>query len=220
MACCATSSIACAQQPEPNKKRTAEDILGEFDSRIAYAIKSQPDDTAQKRLQKERCTEQLIALGTIQELMTLEKWNTESLSAALKIPTALSKNLLELIDDPKDRIRCYEMRVRALKHLEDFVEKRVLVGSDPGQKLNIIKAARMDAEIDLLKFRTEIEDQEAGPHNPLNRVEPFIIDATKPDPRDTLIRKLQKERCRERAIALERFRALMEIGKWGTCGSG
>ena len=38
------------------------------------------------------------------------------------------------------------------------------------------------------------------------KLDPFIAKAVEPDPKDTPLRKLQKERCRERAIAVEYFR--------------
>ena len=40
----------------------------------------------------------------------------------------------------------------------------------------------------------------------------FVLDATKPDNKDTPLRKLQKERARERAIHIELTKEVIKIG--------
>jgi hypothetical protein len=44
------------------------------------------------------------------------------------------------------------------EHMEAFTDIRVKVGSDPSQNRDFATAARIDAEIDLLKFKAQIEN--------------------------------------------------------------
>src|SRR6476619_369643 len=53
---------------------------------------------------------------------------------------------------------------------------------------------------------------EEGPRKP--DLDPFIAKAIEPAAGDSELRKLQKERVRERAEYLDRTRAIIEIGRW------
>jgi hypothetical protein len=48
----------------------------------------------------------------------------------------------------------------------------------------------------------------------LKETDPFIANAIKPDAADSPLRKLQKERCRERAIALATIKRVIEAGNY------
>ena len=45
-------------------------------------------------------------------------------------------------------------------------------------------------------------------------IKEFVTKAAAPDPKDTPLRKLQKERVRERAVAVSQIKEVMEIGRW------
>jgi hypothetical protein len=71
------------------------------------------------------------------------------------MPVSFSKDLLELIDKPADRVKCYEFRVEFLKRVENYMPHLVAIGTHQSQSCNLASAARIDAEIELLKFKTE-----------------------------------------------------------------
>jgi hypothetical protein len=129
------NGFARAQQPAPEKKDLDEGILLKLDPFMVNAIKLHPNDTPLRKLQKERCRERAVALAKLQTVIDIGKWNPTDFPDTLKISITLSENLLEVLDKPADKVKCYEIRLG----------------------LNIAKAARIDAEIELLKFKTEIE---------------------------------------------------------------
>jgi hypothetical protein len=51
------------------------------------------------------------------------------------------------------------MRLEAAKEFEKFIAIRVELASDPSQTLDFVKAARLDAEIDLLKLKEALKDK-------------------------------------------------------------
>jgi hypothetical protein len=61
------------------------------------------------------------------------------------------------MDKREDRLKCYEMRVSYLKIVEKFIDKRVCDFQEPPQSLNLAKSARIDAEIELLRFKAGME---------------------------------------------------------------
>jgi hypothetical protein len=60
------------------------------------------------------------------------------------------------MEKPEDKLKCYELRLSFLKMMEQFTVNRVQVGSDPAHNRDIATAARIDAEIDLLRFKDEM----------------------------------------------------------------
>jgi hypothetical protein len=128
-----------------------------------------------------------------------------------KTSIALTEDLFQLMDRPEDKFECYEFLVSFLHERERYMQTRVLVGANPSHHLNIITAAKIDAELRLFKLKVSMKDPE---EELLNKLGPFIAAAVKYDLNDTHLKKLQKERCRERAIALAKLKELIELGKW------
>jgi outer membrane protein TolC len=58
-----------------------------------------------------------------------------------------------------DKVKCYELRIEALKYIYKFTATRVRVGTDPSTNADLAKAAALEAEIALLKFKSVIEKQ-------------------------------------------------------------
>jgi len=156
----ATTGAANAQ---PTK--TDDDLLQSLDPLIVNAVKLNPTDTPLRKLEKARCRERAIALARFQAQIGIAKWNQATFSESLKVFNPLTENLLELITTPADQVRCYELRVEFLKSVEQFVTERVKESqSSPfrsdlaqGQHLNLARAARIDAEIELLRFKAQID---------------------------------------------------------------
>jgi hypothetical protein len=156
--CCAASELAPTQQaaPQTNDPDDVLEIL-KLDSVILDALKPLLKDTPLQKLQRERCHERAIALAGFRENIEIGKWEPPCFTLVIKLTVALTDNLLELMEKPEDKIKCYELRVEFLKLIENFTDVRVQVGTDPSQNRDIAKAARIDAEIELIKFKERIE---------------------------------------------------------------
>ena len=146
------------QEPIPEFKES-DDLLDslKLDPIILNALKSDPNDTPIQKLQRDLCRELAIYQGKIMTLVNIGKWNPTDFPEAIQNAVSLSRNLVDIMEKPIDKLKCYALGVRLLKEIEQFTDTRVLVGSDPSQNHNYVKAARLEAEIKLLKFKTESE---------------------------------------------------------------
>jgi hypothetical protein len=155
--CCALSGIAHAQEPAPKTNDADNDLLVKLDPIIGKAIKANPSDTPLRKLQKERCTDEGIAFAKLHEKILNAQWKRQNFEPFLDRACEFFEDLLALMETSEDKIKCHELRIKILKEFEEFTSSRVQIGNgnDPPQYLNLAKAARLDAEIDLLKFKTE-----------------------------------------------------------------
>jgi hypothetical protein len=143
-------AAALAAQPDPKAKPDAAPALPAF---AADAMKPDDKDSPLRKLQKERARERADYLAKTAEVIRVGNWDTNYYQQFLNTQAAFAENLAELMDKPADKVRCYEMRVEALKESEKFIAGLVNNGKSRPQELNLAKAARIDAEIDLLKLR-------------------------------------------------------------------
>src|SRR5262245_52573764 len=137
-------------QPAPKQKERPEPKLDPF---VAKAIEPDPKDTPLRKLQKERCRERAVAIGHIKGVIEIGNWLPSYYTDYIKLQSTLWENLAEAVDTPADKVKCYELRLDAMKEIERFTKVRVEAGNDPPQHLNIAKANRIDAEIELLKLK-------------------------------------------------------------------
>jgi hypothetical protein len=147
--------LALVLLAQPQKEQPQ--IETKLDPLIANATKPDDKDTPLKKLQKERVRERAIALERLNECIQVGKWNSNYFLEQTKLQIALAENLAELLDKPADKVKCYEMRLASAKEFEKFIAKRVELGSDPAQNLNIASAARADAEIELMKLKATLK---------------------------------------------------------------
>jgi hypothetical protein len=148
--------LALVLLAQPQKEQPPQ-IETKLDPLVANAVKPDDKDTPLKKLQKERVRERAIALERLNECIQVGKWNSNYFLEQTKLQIALAENLAELLDKPADKVKCYEMRLASAKEFEKFIAKRVEVGSDPAQNLNIATAARADAEIELTKLKETLK---------------------------------------------------------------
>jgi hypothetical protein len=146
-----------SQQPAKEKKEPDEAFVLKLEPFIVAAIKPDPNDTPLRKLQKERCRERAIALAKIRDAIAVGKWDPRDFEESLSVPVVLTENLLEHIEKPADQLKCHELRLDFLKYIEKVMDTRVLIGIEAPQTRDIAKAARIAAEIDLLKFKARTE---------------------------------------------------------------
>lgn len=175
-ACCTVSGFAHAQQPVPKMKQPPEPKtfdngwIGDhkLDPVIVNAIKPDPTDSPLRKLQKERCREKAHYFDKVTMLIELGRWNPQDFEEYLKTAATLADNLMELVDKPTDKLKCLELRLAFAKSFEKFAETRATVGTDPPQNIYIARSARLEAEIQILKLKAEIEKSQVAPATPVS----------------------------------------------------
>lgn len=139
-----------AQPPKQVENAGNQHALDPF---IAKAIESVAGDTPLRKLQKERVRERAQYFTRIESLIETGRWDEAYLSDLLKTRMVFADNLAELMDDPANKLKCYEMRVTALRGIETFIAERVEKGNSPPQNGNLAKATRLEAELESLKLK-------------------------------------------------------------------
>jgi hypothetical protein len=146
-----------ADQPEPGPEELEAIQTLKLDPVIGRSLKSNDADSPLRKLQKEVSQELGIYMGRMNQLMDIGKWNPQEFSEMIRVGTAFPKSLLELMEKPEDKMKCYELEVRLLEKFYKFTDARVTVGSDPSQNRNVAKAAWLEAKVKLLKLKMEME---------------------------------------------------------------
>lgn len=138
--------LALAAQPKA-------DDAPKLDPFVARAIEPAAADAPLRKLQKERVRERALALDAVRRAIAAGSADAAAYTDFVRLQVAIADNLAELMDEPADRVRCYEMRVEALKEYEKLVRARVDAGATSRTALHLAAADRLDAEIALLKVR-------------------------------------------------------------------
>ena len=127
-----------------------------LDPLMEKLVAPNPKDSELLKIQKERALERAIYFEKSKMVIDAGRWNANFFGDYIKEVRLLWENLAELTTRPEDKVKCYEMRLEAAKEFEKFIRSRVEVGSDPSQYLNVAKAARLDAEVDLIKLKEAV----------------------------------------------------------------
>ena len=157
-----------ADPPAGKPEDAPKGAIPALEAFVAEAAKLNPADTPLRKLQKERCAERAAAIAKITGAMRAGRSPADP-GEFLKLQVALTENLLEVVDKPADKVRCYELQVQVLKDWERATGLRVAAGTDPPHALNVARAARLDAEIALLKFADQPPVPRLSPNAPPDR---------------------------------------------------
>jgi hypothetical protein len=179
-------------------------------------------DSPLRKLQKQRYNERLA--GVQKWLGSYRQRNCER-PPILPLVDLLSQLGLDgaaLEATPAGRVKQYEFRAALLRDVESFIQGLLEVGQNRPQDLNYARAARIDAQIELIRLRDALKvagDEQLPAKlgeelHPQIKFHPLVIDATKPDEKDTPLRKLQKQRVRDRALYLAKMQIVIKIGNW------
>jgi hypothetical protein len=126
-------------------------------SLLQSAIKPQTNDSPLRKLQREMCEARAKCLARLLgSIYPGKMWNPQENAMVIKTPDDLTKNLLEVVEKTEDKLKCYEFNARCLQIIYKFMDKRVEIGSEPSNSGDYAKAAWLDAEIDLLRFKESI----------------------------------------------------------------
>ena len=117
------------------------------------AIKPALTDSPLRKLQKDRVRERVEAVKRFQAALEVGRWDARTFGEYVELQSTLGSNLSDLFDKPEEKVKCYEMRLEAMMEFEKYIEANVKAGNLRSQDSNPARAARIDAEIDLLKFK-------------------------------------------------------------------
>jgi hypothetical protein len=162
-----------AGQPDPKGHPIVPPKLGEVVETLA---KADDKDTPLRKLQKERVRERATYVKRMEEVYTIGQWDAASDREFTQMLIELMANLAELAEKPEDRVKCYEMRVEALKKHEEIITNLVKTGRDRAPSVNRAKAMRIDAEIDLMKLKGPDAKKAAVADDPEELVKVMIAD--------------------------------------------
>lgn len=109
-----------------------------------------------RKVQYARVQAGLSYLYRVKQLEQIIGRNSDS-ERNITIAAEVYSAAAELEDTPAKRVPWYQARVRSLKDAEEYIKQRVQVGTAGPQQLDYATFARLDAEADLLKLKTEAE---------------------------------------------------------------
>lgn len=109
------------------------------------------------KVQYEQFQEGLAFQDRVEEIIRLGVYDPRSFREYLNMTTETYRLASELEEKPAKRVAWYEARVLRLKEFEKFIEMRVQNGFDPPHNLHAVRFNRLQAEADLLKFKSEVD---------------------------------------------------------------
>jgi hypothetical protein len=112
-------------------------------------------DGALLKLQKERFNARLEAARLQARALRAGALNSEQFNELLAV---LASNAVDVAEKPDEKVKWMEMRVEVLKSQEAIAQKRAEAGAENASASLLAKAARIDAEIDLLKLKHSLKD--------------------------------------------------------------
>jgi hypothetical protein len=106
------------------------------------------------KLQKERFNARLEAARLQAQAVRVGALNTQQLNDLLAV---LASNAVDVEQQPEAKVKWMELRVTVLKIQEAMALKRVEAGAENASASLLARAARIDAEIDLLKLKESLK---------------------------------------------------------------
>jgi len=101
--------------------------------------------------------EGLAFIDATKHYISTGSWSQLNFAEYLQIANEVFRVAAEFEDIPVKRLAWYEARVRQLKGIEHFMQRRVKHGTAPPQDLDMASFVRLQGEIDLLKLKAEVE---------------------------------------------------------------
>jgi hypothetical protein len=110
-----------------------------------------------RKLQLELVREGMAYITRCKELMRTNTWAVSDFRKYADVLTETCRTAAELEEKPANRVPWYELRVRRMKDVETLLALNVRAGNVAPQELNLIRFQRLQAEIDLLKLKADVE---------------------------------------------------------------
>ena len=113
------------------------------------------NDSPLRKVLLAQVREGLAYLAYMKEIISIGSWNQTFFPQYLRITNDVFRVAAEL--EPAKRMPWYETRIRRLKAVEQFMLMRVKKGTAPPHALDLASFVRLQAEVDLLKLKAEVE---------------------------------------------------------------
>jgi hypothetical protein len=206
-----------------NPKADRDPLEPELPQLIAAAVRPDDKDTPLQKLRKTRVRELALYVAKTNTVIELGRWDGANSRDFCGTHRQLGKALAELLNAPADKAKALELGLGGLKESERITGALVQAGRNRPQEVNVVRAARLDAEIELLRLRTAHklatdEQPKVSYADPkrlaLWKLPAFVLDAIKPDDKDTPLRKLQKARAGDRLVAYQAQKEVVATGQW------
>ncbi|HSQ54381.1 MAG TPA: hypothetical protein VLM40_01445 [Gemmata sp.] len=200
-------------RPKPNPKQQELKLP----TLIADAIKPDEKDLPLVRLQKARVRERAVYLAMAKEEIENGQFHEDDLADLINAPMNLAENLAEVAWNRAGRMKVLEFELEEMKFVERFTSALVNAGRFRPQEENVARAARLAAEIQLLRIsKHDLPKLEYADPQLLARMKipGFVLKAVTPDEKASPLRKLQKARAGDLLIANEKHREVIQVGQW------
>jgi hypothetical protein len=109
-----------------------------------------PKDDELQKLLKARCG---AAQAEVDLLLKQYEIAMIDVNRLLEVRQRLRIARLELCEKPEEKIACLEESVREMKRLEEIVERKSKLGTEPNVSLMRARYYRLDVEIELLRAK-------------------------------------------------------------------
>jgi hypothetical protein len=116
-----------------------------------------PDAPLVRKVRLEQLRAGLAYIDRLREVIRIGSWTSQFFSDYMNVIAETYRVAADLEEVPARRVPWYEARVRNFKELERFTTIRVLNGSDPPQRFDIVRFDRFQSEADLLALKTAVE---------------------------------------------------------------
>ncbi len=150
--CLAASAVAA--QPRAGSKDVPKEKARDTPPALPTAAADAPP---LRKAQVELVREGVDYIARCKELMRTGAWAVSDFRKYADVLTETCRVAAELEEKPAKRVPWYELRVQRMKDVENLISQGVKVGNVAPQELNLIRFQRLQAEIDLLKLKAEVE---------------------------------------------------------------
>jgi hypothetical protein len=110
-----------------------------------------------RKVQLEQVKEGLAYIERSKELVRSGTWVVSDFRRYADVLTDTCRVAAELEDKPAKRVAWFEVRLRQMKDVEELIDRAVRAGGAAPQELNLVRFQRLQAEVDLLKLKAEVE---------------------------------------------------------------
>jgi hypothetical protein len=110
-----------------------------------------------RKAQYELVQEGLAYIKRCQDVIRADVWVASDFRKYADVLTETCRVAAELEEKPEKRLAWFEARVRRMKEVEYLLDRGVRSGTFAAHELNLVRFQRLQAEVDLLKLKAEVE---------------------------------------------------------------
>ncbi|QJW96183.1 hypothetical protein [Frigoriglobus tundricola] len=113
---------------------------------------------ALRKVRVEQYQEGSDCLERLKVIIRTGNYRPQDFCEYVRVATEVYRAAAEMEDEPARRVPWYEARVRKFKEVERFIRLRVEIGTDPPDRLDVVRFHRFGAEAELLELKAGLEN--------------------------------------------------------------